>query len=142
MRAKNFFVQTSDAVPAFVDHLKNEGEDAFLFNLLTDQFKEDYTMVFANAVMPHFSEDETMIALRKVHNALNAGGIFAFSVKQGQGEEWITEKFDARRYVKYWQSDEIYSLVREVGFKLVFKEEGIIGDLPNHIWINISAQKL
>ncbi len=141
IRSKGFIVHASDAVPAFVDHLQDKGEDAFLLNLLTDEIEGDYAMIFANAVFSHFSRQEIIKALHKVYNALSPGSIFAFSVKQGNGEGWITEKFSAARYVKYWRPDEIYELAAAIGFIVVFKEQDINGDLPTHTWINIVARK-
>jgi len=141
MRSKGYQVTCSDAAPAFVKNLRSQGENAFQLNILKDPILNKYDMIFANAVMPHFSKNETRAILKKFYDALNPGGVIAFNLKQGEGGHWINEKMTDKRYTYYWQPSDLYSLINDSKFKIVFERDGIIGDLPHHIWIHIIAQK-
>lgn len=141
MRSKGFEVTTSDASQGLAESLRSQGEPALLFNILKDEIPDLYDLIFANAVVQHFTVDDLKLALRKVFMALPPGGILAFSAKQGKGEVWIHEKFQTKRYVHYWRADDLRRLTEDVGFKVVFIENGTVGDIPTHIWINIIARK-
>src|ERR1700738_418048 len=141
IEAKGLKVQRSDGAVAFVEYLKAQGKQAIRLNILRDGIKGKFDMIFANAVITHFTPEDLLFVLRKVHNSLEDNGIFAFSTKQGSGNAWVTEKFSERRFVHYWQPDDLRNLVEKMGFKIIFFESGIKGDIPNHTWINISIQK-
>lgn len=142
-RSNGLRVTCSDAVGGFVSHLRRSGEkEALKFNVLTDNFSLKYDVIFANAVFPHFTENELKNAFSKISGSLEPGKIFAFSVKLGTGETWIQEKFNAKRYIHYWQPEELYAKVKEAGFKIIYTEAGTVGDVPTHIWINITAVKI
>ncbi len=98
-------------------------------------------MIFANAVFPHLTNQDTKLALHNIHQALTSSGILTFNVKQGEGEEWVSEKFDDKRYINYWQTHDIYEVVRSCGYIIISIEDGVEGDLPTHTWTQIIAQK-
>lgn len=139
--SKGYDITCSDGTPAFVQYLKTKKWDALTLNILKDEIPEGFSMIFANAVMPHFTPAQFEIILAKVLKALPDGGLFAFSVKQGQGEEWITEKFAAKRFIHYWDPSLLKQYIRSANCKIVFWEEGIHGDLPSHTWINLTIKK-
>lgn len=143
LRSKGLSVHCSDAVEGFVEHLRQIGEhDAVLFNLLEDELpSKDYDAVLANAVLPHFTEDDVSATLRKMFTSLNTGGIFAFSVKQGSGEAWVDEKFGDKRYIHYWQPEMLYDFAVSHGYEVMYLENGTAGDIPTHIWINVVLRK-
>ncbi len=47
-------VEVSDAAQTFVDVLNNSGFKARRFDVLTDDFPNDYDLIFANFVLQHF----------------------------------------------------------------------------------------
>jgi len=141
MRSKGKHVQCSDASIQFVNHMREQGEDALLFDVLKDSIKPGYDMIYANAVMQHFAKDDLYKIMKNIYNSLEPGKVFAFGVKRGDGTEWITEKFSEKRFIQYWQPKDIVSLVEKIGFNIKFIDGDVIGDLPNHIWIHIVAQK-
>lgn len=142
MRSKGFSVQCSDASRGFVDYLRKCGEDALLLNVLTDQIPKGlYDMVFANAVVSHFTKEDLRFALKNIYNALPEKGVFAFSAKEGDGETWVAEKSISERFIHYWQIENLTSAVEEIGYRVVFINTNA-GDLPHHRWINIVAQKI
>lgn len=138
---KGFDITLSDGAHSFVTYLRGLGHKTLLLNILNDPIVDKYDMVLANAVVPHFTSDDLKVVLKKVHNSLNDGGIFAFSAKQGTGEKWVNEKFHLKRYIRLWEPDEIKTAVEAAGFTIIFFEHDIPGDLETHTWINLSAQK-
>jgi len=141
MRDNGFPVQCSDAAVSFVKYLRNIGEEAIRFNILEDKLPSGYNMLFANAVAQHFTPNDLSHALEKAYRALPLGGLFAFSVKEGKGDVWITEKFPEKRYIHYWKYDQLLTTVQDAGYTVVFAEHNIIGDVSTHKWINLTAQK-
>jgi cyclopropane fatty-acyl-phospholipid synthase-like methyltransferase len=141
MRNQGFTVQCSDGAASFVDHLNAMGEPAVPLNIIHESTDKSYDMVFANAVFPHFTNEDAQKALTNIRDCLNPDGILAFNVKQGEGEEWVKEKMAEQRYIHYWQPHEIYEQVQNAGYEVLLLEDGIEGDLPTHIWTRIIAQK-
>jgi 2-polyprenyl-3-methyl-5-hydroxy-6-metoxy-1,4-benzoquinol methylase len=142
MYSKGFTVQCSDATPAFVSFLRQQGEDAINLDIINDSVgSTDYDLIFANAVVPHFTEADFALVLDKIKAMLRPGKFFAFNAKQGNGEKWILEKkVHGKRYAHYWQPYAICKVINEFGFKVVFIQTGAPGDLGSHKWINIIAQ--
>lgn len=141
IREHGFTVQCSDAAQGFVEHLRDLGEPAVKINIIKDVPAQTYDVVFANAVFPHFTVEDTENALANIQKCLNTDGILTFNVKQGEDEEWVNEKMHDQRYVHYWQPYEIYEKVRNAGYEIIQIEDGIEGDMPTHIWTRIIAQK-
>lgn len=82
-----YTVKCTDATPAFVELLKAKGLDASLLDAITDNLPQQLDFVLANAVLLHFTRVEVQQVIKKVYTALNTDGRFAFTLKQGQGEE-------------------------------------------------------
>jgi len=131
-------VQRTDATKSFVDLLQQQGHQARLLNAITDDFGSTYDMVFANAVLLHFNPDEIAKALRKANEGLGKGGILAFTVKEGEGEEWTDAKLNAPRYFCYWQANDLTKVVNEAGFEIV---ELSYGKTKNANWLQVIARK-
>jgi SAM-dependent methyltransferase len=116
IRSRGFAIECADAVPGFVELLRARGLKARLFNVLTDGLSESYDLIFANAVLLHFTSDEFALVLGKLRNALAAGGRLAFSLKRGRGEEWSNAKIDAPRFFHYWEAENLPPFLRAAGF--------------------------
>lgn len=136
-------IECSDAAQAFVDILKRKGYPARKLNAITDSLGEPYDVIFANAVLVHFTRDETNQVLHKVYDALDEHGVFAFTVKQGEGEKWSSpseDKLGVSRYFCYWNEDDIRQVVEEAGFKQVIAT----GDQATSraTWVQVIARKM
>ena len=127
MRSKGKNVQCSDASTQFVANLREQGENALLFDVLKDPIERGYDMIYANAVMQHFAKDDLAKIMKNIFDSLEPGKIFTFGVKRGDGTEWITEKFSEKRFIQYWQPEDIVSLVEQVGFKIMFIDGDVVG---------------
>ena len=141
MKSLGHEVLCSDASSAFVDYLRQSGHEAVLLNALKDPIPS-HAMIFANAVTPHFTQEELYSVLTKIYTCLPHDGIFAFSVKQGEGEAWIDEKLTEKRFVHYWHPTNIKRFVESIGFNVVFFAKDIQGDFPQHIWTLITVRKI
>lgn len=84
---KGYSLMCSDAIDEFVGDIHRKGFKAVKFNVLNDGFSKYYDIIIANAVLPHFDDSEFDIVLKKTIDALNPGGVFAFTIKAGEGSE-------------------------------------------------------
>ena len=117
LESKGFKVERTDASSSFIDYQKSKGHEAKILNVLTDDINDGYDMILADAVWLHFTPQEARLAAKKVLNALNAGGLFALSIKEGDGTELTDRKLGQTRYFCYWREAEINRLLQEVGFR-------------------------
>lgn len=117
MQARGHRVACSDATPAFVALLQEKGFDARRFDALGDPLPDaPYDLIYANAVLLHFEREALGPLLGKIHAALNPGGRFAFSLKQGEGEAWVEAKRMLPRYFCYWRQDAVERELAQAGF--------------------------
>jgi len=114
--SRGFAPDCTDAVPEFVDRLRAAGHKARRFNALTDPLEPSYDLIFANAVLLHFTRDEFAFVLGKMLRALAPGGRFAFSLKRGQGESWSSAKVGAPRFFCYWEPEPLGAALEAAGF--------------------------
>jgi hypothetical protein len=52
-------------------------------------------------------------------------GVFAFSLRVGEGESWESEKLDLPRYFCYWTEESLKPLLQKIGFSIetTFQDE-------------------
>jgi SAM-dependent methyltransferase len=112
-------VTLTDATAAFVEHLREQGHPARSFNVLVDPVPSGHQVILANAVFLHLTRRQLADTLRRLAMALSNGGRLAFTVKQGEGEEWSTAKLGVPRYFCYWQPGPLHDLVIAAGFTSV-----------------------
>ena len=141
IEARGFVVDRTDAASSFVKYMQSKGHQARTLNALTDDFGGPYAMVYANAVLLHFTGEQVAHVLQKVRNALSDNGLFAFSVKIGEGDAWSDAKLNSPRYFTYWQEAPLRKLLADARFETVFWEEGQTGH-DNGTWYHITAKRL
>lgn len=140
LQDQGYQVACTDATPAFVDLLQQKGFNANVLNAITDELPQDIDVVLANAVLLHFTRDESTAVIGKVYDALKVGGKFAFTLKQGEGEEWSEEKLGAPRFFSYWTEAQIQDVLTQAGFSDV----SIWGDqvgARDVKWLQVIAKK-
>lgn len=123
MQQQGYQVACTDAVPAFLDMLQEQGLRPYKLNALTDPFGGPFGMLYANFVFLHFTRAELKAVLSKAYKSLQSNGILAFSVKPGDGEGWEQEKLGGMRYFCYWRSDELKALLEQALFQVIWMEE-------------------
>lgn len=134
-----YTVECTDASAAFVELLQAKGFDAKVLNAIVDELPQGLDFVLANAVLLHFTRDEASQVIKKVFDALNTNGKFAFTLKQGEGEGWSEEKLGAPRFFCYYTELQIHEVLESTGFGNV----EISGDkaTANATWLQIVAKK-
>ncbi len=113
---KGFYVEKTDATRGFVKLLQENDPNSRILNIITDDIEDRYDLIIANAVFLHFNDDETRHTISKAYNALNPGGVFSLTLKEGEGEAWQANKGMAPRFFNFWSKDEIVKLLSKVGF--------------------------
>ena len=134
-----YTVECTDASLAFVDLLKQKGFDAKILNAITDELPQGLDVVLANAVLLHFTRDEASQVIKKVFDALNKNGKFAFILKQGEGESWSDAKLGAPRFFCFWTESQIRQILEGVGFSDV--SISIDDTNKTKTWLQIIATK-
>jgi 2-polyprenyl-3-methyl-5-hydroxy-6-metoxy-1,4-benzoquinol methylase len=94
IESQGFIVQRTDAAKSFLEYLHNFGYAAYHFNILTDPFTAHYDLIFANAVLLHFTPDELKSILQKIHMHLRPNGLLAFSMKVGLAKNGLQLKLE------------------------------------------------
>ena len=134
-----YTVECTDATPAFVDLLQQKGFDAKVLNAITDELPQGLDFVLANAVLLHFTRDEASQVIKKVFDALNTNGRFAFTLLQSTKDNTWDNRLGAPRFFCYWTEPQIREVLESAGFCGV----EISGDkaTANATWLQIVAKK-
>ena len=137
---KGFHVEKTDATKGFVAILQEDDPAARVLDIITDEIHNNYDLIIANAVLLHFNDTEIQSVTNKVFNGLNTGGIFSFTVKQGEGEAWQNNKDMGPRFFNYWSKEGIIKLLTDAGFTDidVWTDSS---DGSSAIWIMVIAKK-
>ena len=138
IEGKGFRVKRTDVAPGFVKLLQSQGHQAFILDAINDDLAGPYDLIFADAVLLHFTRVETRSVIVKVFDALHDGGRFAFSLKQGDGDNWSEEKLGAPRYFCYWSKGDIEKIIKQTGFGDVQIKADRSGGTR---WLHIIANK-
>ena len=127
-------VTRTDATAAFVEMMREDGHDAFRLDIRTDELGGAWQLVWANAVFLHLTRPEFAAALRKVHAALAAGGRFAFTVKEGDGDEWHTRKLGLPRHFTYWREPELRAALDATGWRVEHLDQ-VAGEVDDWLYV-------
>lgn len=136
IRNLGYSVIPTDAFDQSVKHLQEMGFSSRKLNILKDTISGKFGLILAAAVFVHFDKSEAMLALGTIKEALQPGGLFAFSVKQGSGEAWSEHKMGQPRYFCYWSMVEVREMLESMNFNILDVRE-----LENSKWIHIVCRK-
>ena len=149
LTSKGYSVTPSDASLGFLEIMKSKGiENALKLNIVTDRLPIGYNAIFANAVLLHTDRESLNQVLLKVFEYLPSGGVFALSLKWGEGEEVTKDKLSRERYFCYWDiesnsNQNILTLLKNVGWKIIeARTDKFIQPKGKQIgWLSITVQK-
>jgi len=139
IESQGFAIERTDAAQSFVSYMQSKGNSARLLNALTDDYGGPYDMVYANAVLLHFTPEECDVVLKRVRKALTPNGLFAFSVKIGEGSAWSDRKLNDPRFFVYWQEETLKKLLTNQDYDVVYWAEGQTGH-DNGEWYHVIAR--
>lgn len=128
-------VRRTDATVAFVERLRAQGHAADVLDALTDDLGGPYDVLFANAVLLHFSREDLAALLQR---ATLAAEWLAFTVKEGDGDAWTTRKLDAPRWFVYWREPALRELLDGAGWNVESMEH--VGGRYDE-WLTVLARR-
>lgn len=131
-------VRRTDVTSAFVDLMRADGYAADVVDPLVDDLGGPYDGVWASAVLLHLQRAEMPVVLARLRGATKPGGVFAMSVKEGDGAQWSTHGHVAGpRHFTYWREPELREALVAAGWLVdrVAHETGPRGD-----WLKVFAR--
>lgn len=126
-------VIASDVAEDFINATKSKGLKTIKFNVLEDEFNENYSAVFCWRVFVHFTKNDALKALKKVYDILEKDGLFIFNAINREtrdvAEEWVDfpneYHMGAERYYNYFSEEELNELITKIGYEIhSFHKEG------------------
>jgi SAM-dependent methyltransferase len=118
LEQRGLAVDRTDATPAFVARLQRAGHHARLLDVRSGDLGGPYDAVLANAVLLHLERDEMEKALRACHAATRPGGLFAITLKEGDGEAWSEAKLGTPRWFVYWRPQPLRAALEGAGWEV------------------------
>jgi SAM-dependent methyltransferase len=139
LEAGGLTVLRTDATRAFVDRLRAAGHRAERLDVRVDDLGGPWDAVFANAVLLHLSREDFTAAVSRIRTALRTGGLFAFTLKAGDGEGWSERKLQQPRYFVYWKADSVRAVLTNAGWSTieVTQPDYPVGSDP---WLHVLAR--
>lgn len=136
IREQGYVPDVTDASVGFVEYLRQHGFEANWLNIVEQQPTKQYDLILACAVFLHFTDEDFTSALTNVRSGLKSDGRFAFSLKQGKGDEWSETKLGAQRYFRYWQKFDVETALINADMNIVDFQTTEDGK-----WIHVVAEK-
>lgn len=75
--------------------------------------------MLAHAVLLHLDRGQARLAMAACRQAVRPGGLFALTLKDGDGESWSDAKLGAPRWFVYWREDALRDLLSAVGWHVL-----------------------
>lgn len=141
LESKGFSVERTDASKSFVDLMISNGDPARQLNVLTDEIKDEYDVIFAEAVFLHFTTKELDLVLKKIFESLRLGGSLFFTLKKGEGNETESKKMNGPRYFQYWNEDGITDLLSKNKYSHIKIDNVKDFRKGNRDWLMVRAKK-
>lgn len=112
-----YSIVRTDVVEAFVNHQKERGKDAEIFNAINGNLNKRFNLIIATASFLHFNRAQFEQAVENARNHLKTNGVLALVLKNGIGEEYSEYKMGTR-YFKYWTEEELTQCFTERNFTI------------------------
>ena len=119
LEERGLIVDRTDATPAFVDRMRQEGHSARLLDVREADLGGPYDAVVANAVLLHLERAHAERALASIRTDTRPGGVLALTLKEGDGEAWSEAKLGRPRWFVYWQEDPLRQVLQRVGWRVL-----------------------
>lgn len=119
LEERGLVVDRSDATPAFVERLRQQGHSVRLLDLRDGDYGGPYDAVVANAVLLHLERAHAEKALASFRASTRPGGVLALTLKEGDGEAWSSAKLGKPRWFVYWREDALREVLQRAGWQVV-----------------------
>ena len=112
-------VHRTDATSGFVTRLRDRAVHAEVLDVLRDDLGGPWHGVYANAVFLHLKRTDLVDVLARIARAVRDGGVLAFTLKEGDGEEWSSARLGVPRYFAYWREPELRAVLSRSGWEII-----------------------
>lgn len=122
MKAHGYKVVCTDIAQPALEKLVAKDYETHMYDVrdvVPEEWRRRYDGYFANAVLLHLTDDAFKTALTNAYDMLKHGGVAAFSLKIGVGEEVTSRKMDAPRYFRYYYKPEVEAIIGELPFDII-----------------------
>ena len=109
-------VERTDVTPAFLDMLRADGHQARHLDVRIDELGGPYDAILADAVLLHLDRAQFEDVLRRARAAINAGGVLAITLKEGDGAGWTVAKLGRLRHFTYWREPQLRAVLDRTGW--------------------------
>jgi 23S rRNA pseudouridine1911/1915/1917 synthase len=133
-------VTCTDVIPSALESLQRDGFTTELYDFrdpIKPTWLKSYDAVFAKAVFVHATEEVFKKSLIQLYDTLRDNGIICLTFKIGIGEETENEKLGKERYFKYYEPEELATIILETN-KYTIIDTHITSDKK---WIQIIIRK-
>jgi SAM-dependent methyltransferase len=118
LEARGLRVSRTDATPAFVTMLRAAGHEARPLDMRRDDLGGPYDAVLADAVLLHLDRTQFADLLARARAAV-VDGVLAFTIKEGDGDEWHERKLGLPRHFTYWREPAVRGVLARTGWDVV-----------------------
>ena len=119
LESRGLQVQRSDATPAFVEMMRDDGHSAVIIDARSDDLGGPWDAVMANAVLLHLSRTDFAAVVARVRRSVRDGGLFAFTLKEGDGEAWSERKLELPRWYVFWREPALRAVLEAHGWTII-----------------------
>jgi len=116
LEARGVQVTRSDATHAFLTRLRTAGHDALHLDVRTDNLGGPWDGLLADAVLLHLDRAQLEELLHRARRAVTADGVLGFTLKEGDGSAWTTDKLDQPRHFTYWREPALREVLARTGW--------------------------
>lgn len=138
LESDGYCVIRSDVIDGFIKYNEAKGRNCLKLNAIKDDLPIECDLIFANAVLLHFTKVEARIFLKKCYESLSPAGRLALTTKQGDDYYWQMNVLDSPRFEQFWQAEDLEAELGAAGFKVtdLVKSKSSSRDT---IWIELIA---
>jgi SAM-dependent methyltransferase len=125
MKSKGYKIVCTDIAEPALEKLNRKGYETHMYDVrdaVPEEWRRRFDGYFANAVLLHLTDTAFREALTNAYDMLKHGGVAAFSLKIGIGDEVTSRKMDAPRYFRYYYKPEVEAIIGELPFDIISLE--------------------
>lgn len=126
MQSLGYDITASDTAEPFINAIRKGNIKTIQFNVLEDEFPEQYFAIFCWRVFVHFTKDDALKVIKKAYEALEDNGVFIFNAINRDTTEVDSEWKDfegeyhmgVERYYNYYRKEEVDEMISKTDFKV------------------------
>lgn len=119
LEGRGLNVSRTDAAMAFVEMMRADGHEARVLDIRTDDLGGPWDAVLAQAVLLHLDRAQFADALQRIRDGVVDGGVFALTLKEGDGDAWSEAKLDLPRHFTYWRESSLRPVLAQTRWDVI-----------------------